>query len=263
MAARRIETGPAVAGRSWSRLLGLWLLASAGVLGLLYLVDAEFPIAGLIAWDHSIHDWVVARRSEWPGVTRFFLWVTRLGDPPFATAATLAAAAVLVLCHWRSIGGVGRYDALAWVGLILGSWGLGRALKSLFRRERPPLLNRLVVETAYSFPSGHSVFAGAFCTLAAVVACRAVPAQRPWLRCAAAALCLGAAAVVSLSRVWLGVHYPSDVLVGLVLGSTTSLGGWLVYNNRRGDSSSPDAQEPVGVPPTPSSPSAAGPAGGG
>jgi undecaprenyl-diphosphatase len=130
--------------------------------------------------------------------------------------------------HRRSIAGIGRSEAFIWLGAILGARYVGMGLKNLFKRERPPLVGRLVIETSYSFPSGHSVFAGAFYTMLAILLARVIPASRPWLRRAVFALCMLAAITIALSRVWLGVHYPTDVLAGLLVGSSTAAGVWLV-----------------------------------
>jgi undecaprenyl-diphosphatase len=74
--------------------------------------------------------------------------------------------------------------------------------------------------TGWSFPSGHASQASAF-WFALVLALRAAPIPRCELRLAWAAAIVTA---VALSRVWLGVHYPSDVIAGLLLG-----GGWAVF----------------------------------
>ena len=113
---------------------------------------------------------------------------------------------------------VGRTEALVWLGAILGGRFLSLALKAVFRRDRPPLAHRLVTETTYSYPSGHSVFAAVYFTMLAVVVARLLPPRLTWLKWQSVALCLTLAVLVGLSRVWLGVHYPTDVIGGLILG---------------------------------------------
>ena len=96
--------------------------------------------------------------------------------------------------------------------------GVGEALKRVFERPRPSLVDPAVhplvpVPHSYSMPSGHAATA-----FAAAVA---VGLVHPRLRWALLVL----AALIALSRVWLGVHYLSDVLAGAALGSAIA---WLV-----------------------------------
>jgi len=143
--------------------------------------------------------------------------------------------------RWRGRGcrGSGGRDALVFLATILGGRFLSIGLKLSFRRERPPELHRLVFENTYSFPSGHSVFAAVFFTMLAVLIVRLVPARRPIVRAGAVAACLAMAVLVGVSRVWLGVHYPTDVLGGLLLGF-----GWVLAVSllRRGSTSGGSAR---------------------
>jgi undecaprenyl-diphosphatase len=98
--------------------------------------------------------------------------------------------------------------------------GLERGLKHAFERSRPSLVDPHVhplvaVPHSFSMPSGHA--ATAFAAAVAVVLIH------PWLRWPL--LCLSA--LVGISRVWLGVHYLSDVIVGAALGTAVALALWL------------------------------------
>jgi undecaprenyl-diphosphatase len=99
---------------------------------------------------------------------------------------------------------------VAAVAILTASWA-SSALKDVFDRVRPPLADHAIgalvaVPRDASFPSGHAATAFAAAGVVALL--------HPRLRVAA----LGLAALVALSRVYLGVHYPSDVLAGAVLG---------------------------------------------
>lgn len=168
--------------------------------------------------DHLVHTWVVRHRASWPAVSTGLRLATRFGDPVAATAATVAVALGLSAAARAGVGRVGRGEALVWLGAILGGSLLCNGLKLLFRRDRPPPGNRLVFEDSFSFPSGHSVFAAVFFLMLAVLLVRHIPPRRAWARAGVFAACLSLALTVGLSRVWLGVHYPTDVLGGLLLG---------------------------------------------
>ncbi len=110
-------------------------------------------------------------------------------------------------------------------------------LKAIVRRKRPylalPDVRALVFEapTDYSFPSGHAAGSFAFASFVAVLAVRAARSARNGYLLGSAVTLL--AALVALSRVALGVHYPGDVAVGAVLGSTMgALGAHYYWRTR-------------------------------
>jgi undecaprenyl-diphosphatase len=113
---------------------------------------------------------------------------------------------------WRMIATGRRHAAVLVVIAAAGAEALDFALKQMFHRERPEVFFGLTAPETYSFPSGHAMVSACFYgVLAAVVAPRLRTAgQRAglWAGAVAAALLIGA------SRIYLGVHYPSDVLAG-------------------------------------------------
>ena len=94
---------------------------------------------------------------------------------------------------------------------VIGSFAVNMVLKWLFARPRPAVFPPLTVETTYSFPSGHAMMAMAFYGLLAVFLWE-------YRRRGAAILSAGWVAVIAFSRIYLGVHYPSDVLGALAVG---------------------------------------------
>ena len=160
--------------------------------------------------------------------TALMLWLHRHSDGLFTPVAltlhylgkTAAASLLTVLAAWLLGRHLGRKTALfviaAPLAAALNMW----LLKICIQRPRPMLWPRLVEEHGFSFPSGHSTFAAAAATVA-VLLCRRTRLRTPAVLAAAAfALLMG------YSRVWLGVHYPSDVLAGWLNGTAVSL---LVY----------------------------------
>ncbi|MCP2041198.1 undecaprenyl-diphosphatase [Neisseria sp. HSC-16F19] len=157
------------------------------------------------------------------------------------TAGTLWEEVALVL-HW-----LGKWPAatlmavlLAWYEsrqqrraravFVLAGAALSTAImsvaKAFFDRARPELWPRLVEETSASFPSGHSTFAAAL-AVTVVLLCWQRPYRWPVL-----VLAVALAALAGFSRVVLGVHYPTDVLVGWITGALTVLGIFQIMRGR-------------------------------
>jgi undecaprenyl-diphosphatase len=177
------------------------------------------------AFDLRVTTWVSLHHQDWPFLERLFRWITWLGDTRVATTATALVALVLVVLGRQRKARLRTREALFWLSVALSGRFLCSVLKLRFARARPPLnMHRVViVDQSYSFPSGHSTFAAVFFTMLAILIARALPRSLKWLRYAAIACCASMALLVGASRVWLGVHYPTDVAGGLLLGL-----GWVI-----------------------------------
>lgn len=140
--------------------------------------------------------------------------VTMLGSGIALTLAVLAAAAVL-LARRRPL------DAAA---LAATCWSGGRVVaivKDLVGRPRPDVADRLVTVTSASFPSAHAANSAIVgLTLTAL----ALQGRNP--RRAGMALAVPLVAAIGASRVYLGVHWPTDVLAGWTFGACWALGWW-------------------------------------
>jgi undecaprenyl-diphosphatase len=174
---------------------------------------------------------VVSEFGSWWGVT---------------LVAVLVVAVATLVESWRDGLAGALTIALASIGNTL--------LKASFRRARPDALDAIVVEHGYSFPSGHSALSMvAYGVLAVIVWRSTLPrAARIGLVVALGAL-IGA---VGLSRVWLGVHYPTDVVAGWSAGlAVVMVYAWLT----RREPTEPAAAAAVEDPAAPrSDPPAAG-----
>jgi membrane-associated phospholipid phosphatase len=178
--------------------------------------------------DQRVSAWVAEHRAAWPEVTRLAHGVTRVGDPEVAVPLVGLAALALVVLHRRGVAGIRKGEAAFWVTVPLVGVLVDSVLKDWYQRERPPVEWRLVVETSYSFPSGHSIFAAILCGLMALLLIRLLPNAPAWKRGAALGLVLAPAVLIAASRVWLGVHYPTDVVGGLLLGSACLIAACLL-----------------------------------
>jgi undecaprenyl-diphosphatase len=156
----------------------------------------------VLEWLHSIAG---------PRLDTLFLTLSRVGfSGGVVPADVLLVLALALRRHPRSA----TFAAVALAGSALANL----LVKNLFARARPALWLSLAPETTYSFPSGHAMGSA---TLAAVLACLAWDTRWRWPVIALGALfALG----VGLSRVYLGVHYPSDVLAGWSAAIAWTLG---------------------------------------
>lgn len=138
--------------------------------------------------------------------------VTALGSSTVLTFA-VAAAAIFLALHKRM-----RSVALVLGATILGSVTI-TIIKALVSRARPELIDRLMVEVSHSFPSGHAANSAIVYLTLATLLFPVLPDRRVRAFVLGVALLLTGA--IGVSRVYLGVHWPSDVVAGWVFG-----GGW-------------------------------------
>lgn len=174
-------------------------------------------LAALSAWESGVLLWLqtfVRNPVTDPLISAF----TRLGD-----SGALFILLTLALLLYPKTRKVGLATALALLCSLLFT-NLG--LKPLFQRPRPwvsfPAIVPLVAEgDPNSFPSGHASAAFAF----ALAVVRAWPRDWPRARAVKAAA-VALAALMALSRLYVGVHYPSDVAAGFLVGDLAGLAGW-------------------------------------
>lgn len=164
---------------------------------------------GVAVLDQPALDQAVAWRS--PGLDRAVTAYTDVGGPIGMPLLTLAAVAVMVWA-WRS-----------WTPVVLlvlataGSLALTIAGKDLVGRARPPRMFAVPpYESSPSFPSGHTLNATVIAAVVVYLLLRKV--RRPWVRVGAVVLGVAFMLTMGLSRVFLGHHWLSDVVMGWVLG---------------------------------------------
>lgn len=182
--------------------LGLFCLAVVALLAAQVLLHGP-----MLELDQAASLWFATHRNAM--LTRAMLLVSEM----HRTAQVLAAAAVLALVLLRR--GAPR-SALAMLVVPTGMV-VNVGLKESFQRVRPVLDDPLVQLATYSFPSGHAVASTVFYGMACALVFAHVQ-SRAW-RAAAASFAVAMVLVVTFSRVYLGAHYPSDVLAGVAVGT--------------------------------------------
>lgn len=184
-------------------LLSLGLVAAAGALYFFAELAEEVYEGDTRRFDESALRFV--NRLASPPLTSFMRGVTRLGSNEVLAGLGACAVLAFLLARWRRA-------AVALTVTMAGAALLNVLLKLTFRRARPSPFFDTPLPESYSFPSGHALLSFCFYgVLAAVVAIRLKGRGARALVWAAAALLV---ALVGLSRLYLGVHYPSDVLAG-------------------------------------------------
>lgn len=145
--------------------------------------------------------------------------ITALGGPAVLALTVGAVWGYLVMA---------RQFAMSWLALgsALGGLLVASGLKLFFSQSRPDVAFHATVASGYSFPSGHTMMSAiVYLTLAALLA-RLVPRTRLRLYVMATAALLSG--LVGVSRVYLGVHWASDVAAGWAAGAAWALLCWLV-----------------------------------
>ena len=188
--------------------LTVGLLAAAGCLWLFGGVTEDLLNNDpLVRFDETmatlLHEWSI------PMLTAFFLVVTTLGSLETIGLLGVVVSVILVVRRqWLYLG--------TWLSALAGGFVLNQLLKELFARSRPYFEHPLVSEASYSFPSGHATVSLIFYGMLAYFC---VLALRTWR--ARTAVVFGAGLLVLLigfSRMYLGVHYFSDVVAGIASG---------------------------------------------
>ncbi len=195
--------------RTLEPLIAGILLALVSVQAALVALDLN-PFADL---DARTYDWFVAHRT--PALTTALTFVTRCFDPLVVPFLAAAAAGTIVLV---------RRDPRGALTVVLGlsaASAVTQVVKLAVGRARPPDATQLVsAEQNVSFPSGHSNSSAALLVLVALVLTSGAATAA---RAAAVSLALLLAGCVAVSRLYLGVHYVSDVVAGLLLGTAVAL----------------------------------------
>ncbi len=195
--------------------IAIMLKTSAAIFCLALFIRLTFSVtssSGVQTFDEGILKWIETLRT--PFMNSMMLDITALGGLALTVVLGLLAVAVFLLAN----------DAAAAIHLTLTSAGgfyISTLTKSIISRARPSIIPQLIHASGFSYPSGHSITSAAIYLTMAILACRHFKS----LRSRVVLLVLAALMItlISFSRLYLGVHYPSDTMSGALIGSAWAL----------------------------------------
>jgi len=205
--------------------LSLWLGGAAVALVAFVRITRELIEGDAGAMDSAILHAVARIRAPW--VTSAAVDVTALGS--ITLVVLFSAFTLVVLLVLRD-----RMGALQLLAASVGAAVLTIVTKDIIERNRPVEVQQLIVVSGFSYPSGHSLSTTALYLTIAIVACGYVQHSG-----AKAAIFVAVSAVlimIGASRVYLGVHYATDVVSGISLGAAWALvlAGFFTFLGHRG-----------------------------
>jgi undecaprenyl-diphosphatase len=205
--------------------LSLWLGGAALAFGMFVRITRELIEGDVGAMDSAILLAVAKKRTPW--LTTTAVDVTALGSITLVVLFSVFTLVVLLVLR-------DRLGALQLLTASVGAGILTLVTKNIIERIRPEEAQRLIVVSGFSYPSGHSLSTSALYLTIAIIAGRYVQH-----RGARATIFLAVSAVlivVGASRVYLGVHYATDVVSGISLGAGWALlvgGSFTLVGHRR------------------------------
>ena len=175
-----------------------WILLAVCVIVLICIIENIFD-QEIQAFDNGVYDIIFNSISE--PVTRFMKIITAFGS-----AGVFGVISILILACYKNK----KYAIYSFLNLVIITC-LNLLLKNIFDRQRPEGY-RLIEERGYSFPSGHSMISMAFYGLLIYFIWKKV--KNPYLKWTSCIGLLLLILFIGISRIYLGVHYASDVIGG-------------------------------------------------
>jgi membrane-associated phospholipid phosphatase len=174
-----------------------------------HLVTDVFPSSALGKWDADIPRRLVEYRHQ--NEVSASKFVTMLSATPTIIVLTVIAAAV---CRWT----FGRWrESLVVIYAVVGETAVFMATTFFIDRPRPGVPHLDEAPPTSSFPSGHT--AAAICFYGSIAAIVLWHSRNRWLTVTTVLLCAAIPLTIACSRVYRGMHYPTDVLAGAMLGT--------------------------------------------
>jgi undecaprenyl-diphosphatase len=190
----------------------LWMGTASLAFAFFIKITSELLEHEVSSVDRTILIGVAKARTRW--LTMVAVDLTALGSITLVVLISAIALCVLLLLK-------DRMGALQLAAASIGAGVLTTTIKDYIDRARPEVVIQLVEVSGLSYPSGHSVAATSLYLSVAIVVSRHL--QRTGHQIAILAMTVGIVLLVGMTRIYLGVHYPSDVASGISLGAAWAL----------------------------------------
>jgi undecaprenyl-diphosphatase len=191
--------------------LTIGLIVAAGATWLFAaLLDAVFDKDTMVRWDLATATRI--HQAATPAGTRIFDWITRVGSPNSMTWMTIVICLLLFATRRVQLG-------MVWGAAFGGGAALETMLKSLVHRTRPEYAGHYLAAGSYSFPSGHATLSFLAVSMLIYTLIRTNVLTAIWSRVAVITAGVIWILLVGMSRIYLGVHFPSDVLGGYTIAA--------------------------------------------
>ncbi len=187
------------------RQQGVWLIGYLLILSMVAWLCTEVWEKEAFSLDRSLLLWI--HQFANPQLDGVMLFVTALGDPGMVIMVFISTIVWLGMKRRYSDG---IRFSLACVGGLL----INQVMKLFFAKPRPELWTRLISEHSFSFPSGHAVGSMVVYGFIAYILAKELPTYRRYVDAVSSILIIA----IGFSRLYLGVHYPTDIIAGYGVG---------------------------------------------
>ena len=186
-----------------------YIMNKKAVLAIIFLISLIVLLVliktnAIYAFDMTIYNMLISNMNE--SLTNFFKMITFLGGTSGISAFCLLALIIGIILKKGKMG-------FLIFGCTLVNWILNEVLKNIIQRPRPEIL-RLIPETSYSFPSGHTLASFSVCGILIYLILRS--GLNRTIKIILTVFLTVFPILVGASRIYLGVHYASDVLGGIL-----------------------------------------------
>ncbi|MGI8556500.1 MAG: phosphatase PAP2 family protein [Pyrinomonadaceae bacterium] len=193
------------------KFFGGWLLAGllsaiAALMFFGWLADEVFE-GGTKNFDDAVRNYI--HQFAAPPVTETMKIFSLIGSPLFLTVLGIAVIIGFLIVKWKRA-------VVLFLITMAGELVLDVTLKTFFKRARPEPFFNYALPTSFSFPSGHAL--GSFCFFGILAWLVAARLENKFLKFTVWAAAIFLIFAVGLSRIYLGVHFPSDVAAGYTTG---------------------------------------------